>query len=198
MNNHHNVKLPLFLHNFLLASFTFESNIATSYSGRDYVKNNSNHPIHSFVIKEAKLSSAQFEEFYAFFNARKGSLYSFALKDYGDFKVIDQILSTEIGTKKFKLFKTYSDDEASHIRDISLVLPDTIYLKKNGEDCDFEFLSETSEIEIEQALEEGDVLSVSFEFDIRVRFITNKIEYSYCSDGSIQLCDIILREVLDV
>jgi uncharacterized protein (TIGR02217 family) len=199
MRNHHDVRLPFFLYPFLLSSFSFESHLITSYSCRDFIKNNRDFPVHTYKITAARINTSQFEEFYAFFNARCGSLYSFCLKDFGDYAVVDQLLAQGAAEGvKFKLFKKYEDSKNPSYRHLSLIIPESIKLKKNYADIEFRYLRDSYEVEIAEALRADDRLQVSFKFDVKVRFITNKIEYTYCSDGSILLNDIIIREVIDV
>ena len=68
----------------------------------------------------------------------------------------------------------------------------------NGEVVRYIFDETIGEVELLDHLEIGENLTASFEFDVRVRFLTNKIEYSHCNDGSVLLSNIIIKEVVDV
>ncbi len=58
----------------------------------------------------------------------------------------------------------------------------------------FDFIGER--VVLRSALAPAEQLIINFEFDVKVRFISSKIEYSYCNDGSILLNDIIMREII--
>lgn len=199
MRNHHHIRMPEFVSSFLLCSYSYESNLVTSAAGRDFVKNNCDFPRRLYQIAGARISQKQFNEFTTFYNARKGSLYSFRLRDYSDYSVAEQrVFTYEPDIKKFKLFKLYDDSINPYIRYISLIIPDSLNLTANGEVVRYIFDETIGEVELLDHLEIGENLTASFEFDVRVRFLTNKIEYSHCNDGSVLLSNIIIKEVVDV
>jgi len=195
--SHHNIRLPDFFIGFIYSSFSFESIISTSYSGREFIKNGREAPFHHYKIVSARINNQQFEEFYSFYNGMRGPLHSFRLKDMNDYRARDEILvADEDSISKFKLFKTYNDRGFIFHRNIDLPILDTISIIKNGEVEDFIF--EEGEVMLKRSLEPREDLVINFEFDVKVRFVTNKIEYSYCEDGSILLNDIIMKEICDV
>lgn len=81
---HHDVLLPSFLIPFMISNFAYDSIVHESYNGRLYVKNNREYPIQRYVIKAARISESELSEFYAFYNARKGSLFTFNLNNPAD------------------------------------------------------------------------------------------------------------------
>lgn len=192
---HHDIRLPDFFMGFIYSSFSFEPIISTSYSARDFAKNGSDIPVHSYRISSARINKHQFEEFYSFYNSRKGVIDSFRLKDMKDYIACNEILeASDEAITEFKLFKTYVDREVVYRRNIDLPVIEKISLKRSGEDVAFDFIGER--VVLRSALAPAEQLIINFEFDVKVRFISSKIEYSYCNDGSILLNDIIMREII--
>ncbi len=198
MKEHHEIRLPEFLSPFLSCSYGYDSTIITSISGRDSVRNNSSVPQRFYKISNARINSLQMEELVAFFTCRKGPLHSFRLKDYTDFFVADQfIFGYENQAEKFQLFKSYNDLINPYVRPIALPLIETVKLRSETREIPWSYDIETKEIILRDNLEMEQNLFASFEFDTKVRFITDKIEYSYCPDGSIALKEINIKEVFD-
>ena len=74
------------------------------------------------MLKDCFLSEDEFKIFNNFFKARRGSRFSFLLKDFADFTVIKQFIGLGDGVKKeFQLYKSYQDDEYPYIRKITRI-----------------------------------------------------------------------------
>lgn len=198
MIEHHDIILPESLSPFLSCSYGYDSTIVSSASGRDFVRNNCDFPKRFFKISNARVNSKQMDEIVAFFTSRKGALYSFRLKDHSDFSVSEQFIGISNGeAQRFKLFKSYNDMIMPSIRYISLPIIETIKLRSEYGKIRYEYDAWKGEIILLDILEPGQNIYISFEFDIKARFITDKIEYSLCADGSIALKEINIKEVID-
>nr|WP_269208703.1 DUF2460 domain-containing protein [Rickettsia australis] len=93
---------------------------AITKSGREARHLDCNYGCQKYLIKNAKLSSTEFEQFNSFFKARQGSNFAFRLRDYGDYKVTNGMIARGDGNlNKFQLRKIYSDAIAPYERVIT-------------------------------------------------------------------------------
>ncbi len=189
---YHNISLPAFLRPFLVTSFGYESISHTSYSGRHYIKNNSEYPIHQFTIKSPRLSKSELQEFYNFFNARKARLHSFKLKDpfdnYLERSHIALVLSERVegvpDVFKFEVYKQYGGDEDCYTKQIKCIDENDMQIYINGMQINASIDPETQLIAISYPPSASDYLEAQCSFYKIVRFETEKIEYPILQDGS--------------
>ncbi|MCB2136786.1 MAG: DUF2460 domain-containing protein [Rhodobacteraceae bacterium] len=131
----------------------------------------------------------------AFFEARQGQLYGFRWKDWADYKsglpsldvtFEDQLVGVGDGvTKSFPLLKSYESGGKSHVRTIAKPVAGTVRVGLQGDE-----LAESVHYSVDTAT--GLVTFVSppavderitagFEFDVPVRFDTDRIQVSVAS-----------------
>lgn len=135
------------------------------------------------------------EQLIAFFEARRGQIHGFRWKDWSDYKsgrasqavtAFDQIIGTGDGrTKVFQLVKTYRSGGAAYMRPIAKPVRGTVLV---GEDRDqkiagleFEIDDRTGMVTFDTAPAVGVAISAGFEFDVPVRFDTDRIQTSVAS-----------------
>jgi uncharacterized protein (TIGR02217 family) len=125
----------------------------------------------------------------AFFEARHGQLYGFRWKDWADFKscrpsetpgMLDQVIGTGDGLRKeFELCKTYVSAGHSYRRPIRKPVSGTVLVAVGGaalqEETALEVDHATGTIRLASAPAVGSVISAGFEFDVPVRFDTDRI-----------------------
>lgn len=131
----------------------------------------------------------------AFFEARQGQMYGFRWKDWADYKsslpsreVTDQ--DQEIGTGDevqtvFHLVKAYASGEQSYLRPIAKPVLGTVRISIAGdvalEGIDYSVDYATGIVTFTDPPDIGAVVRAGFEFDVPVRFDTDRIETSVAS-----------------
>ena len=135
------------------------------------------------------------EALIAFFEARRGQLYGFRWKDWADFKSCapsktprenDQVIATGDGeTRVFQLIKTYRSGDASYARPIKKPVPGTVVTAvqsvERREGVHFEVDTETGLVTFDEPPLQGAAITAGFEFDVPVRFDTDRINVSVSS-----------------
>lgn len=131
----------------------------------------------------------------AFFEARFGQLYAFRWKDWSDFRsckpsleisAFDQVLGLGDGIQtSFQLTKTYRSGEQAYVRPICKPVAGTLKVAigpdELEEGIDFTLDTVTGMINFETAPEIGVPVTTGFEFDVPVRFDTDRIQTSVAS-----------------
>lgn len=135
------------------------------------------------------------EALIAFFEARRGQMFGFRWKDWSDYKsgkasrvvsAFDQIIGAGDGkTVQFHLCKTYRSGAETYLRPIlkpvagSVVVAVDRDLKMEG--LEFSVDPTRGLITFETHPDTGVVISAGFEFDVAVRFDTDRIQTSVAS-----------------
>lgn len=128
----------------------------------------------------------------AFFEERRGRLYGFRWKDRADFKSCapgvavtaeDQVIGTGDGeTTTFRLAKTYGSLHAPWRREIAKPVAGTVVVAVDGAAADgWSCDVTTGMVTFEVAPVEGAVVTAGFEFDVPVRFDTDRLEVNLTS-----------------
>ncbi len=135
------------------------------------------------------------ETLVAFFEARRGQLFGFRWKDWADFKsglpsqeaaYQDQLIAVGDGeTTAFQLVKTYRSGDFTYTRPVQKPVAGTVKLGLHGdalvETVHYEVDSMTGIVTLQTAPAEGAELTAGFEFDVPVRFDTDRIATSVAS-----------------
>lgn len=135
------------------------------------------------------------EQVLAFFEARRGQLHGFRWKDWADWRSavpsqaltpFDQRLGTGDGvTRVFPLVKAYRSGEATYLRPIAKPVPGTVLVALGGDP-----VVEGDELTVDVAAgriifatapDIGAEITAGFEFDVPVRFDTDRIHVSMAS-----------------
>lgn len=144
-----------------------------------------------------------------FFEARRGQMYGFRWKDWADFKSCkpsqeiasgDQVIGSGDGVATvFQLIKTYQSGSAAYARPIAKPVTGTVVVRVGAseqvEGDDFTVDPETGVIVFAQAPAEGVEITAGFEFDVPVRFDTDRI---HCSVASFQAGEVPSVPVVEV
>ncbi len=132
------------------------------------------------------------ERLIAFFEARGGQLHAFRWKDWADYKSCtasqevgfeDQLIGTGDGhTVTFQLVKTYRSGEFSYVRPILKPVAGTVVAGIQGhhqaEKAAFTVDAVQGTVTFLVAPGMGAVVTAGFEFDVPVRFDTDRIQVS--------------------
>jgi uncharacterized protein (TIGR02217 family) len=135
------------------------------------------------------------ERLIAFFEARQAQMYAFRWKDWADFRSCrpsgslapdDQVIARADGvTRVFQLIKTYRSGDQAYARPIAKPVLGTVTLAIEGtqlyEGVDFEVDLTTGVVSLTEAPTLGLEITAGFEFDVPVRFDTDRIATSVAS-----------------
>jgi len=135
------------------------------------------------------------ETLIAFFEARQGQLYGFRWKDWADFKSCvpsktvahdDQVVGRGDGSSvTFTLSKSYRSGAHEYTRPITKPVTGTVKVGLEGgalrEGVGFEVDEANGTITLADAPYEGAEVTAGFEFDVPVRFDTDRIQTSVAS-----------------
>lgn len=149
------------------------------------------------------------EALIAFFEARRGQLFGFRWKDWADFKSCpaskvvgpeDQLIGTGDGvTTVFPLLKTYVSGANSYIRPIAKPVAGSVVVAVGAdpkvESLEFGVDLVTGNVTFAVPPAQGARLTAGFEFDVPVRFDTDRIQTSV---ASFQAGDVPSVPVLEV
>lgn len=134
-------------------------------------------------------------ELIAFFEARRGQLYGFRWKDWSDYKsapssravtAFDQVLATGDGSQTvFELIKTYRSGAQSYVRPIAKPVKGSVKIAVDRDEkvagLEYDLDTRTGLVTFETAPPRGAVIHAGFEFDVPVRFDTDRIQTSVAS-----------------
>jgi len=135
------------------------------------------------------------EALIAFFEARQGQLYGFRWKDWSDYRSCrasaevgfdDQVIATGDGVSdEWQLAKRYRSGEQSYLRPVTKPVAGTVRLGVGGdalqEGLHYEVDTTTGRITFAEAPAAGAEITAGFEFDVPVRFDTDRIQVSVAS-----------------
>lgn len=135
------------------------------------------------------------EKLVAFFEARSGEMFAFRWKDWTDYKSClvgvdlafdDQLIGVGDGeTNVFALSKTYRSGDQSYQRPIIKPVLGSVLVGVSGdpmtEGVDWTVDTARGEITFENAPDAGVGVTAGFEFDVPVRFNTDRIQTSVAS-----------------
>lgn len=135
------------------------------------------------------------EALIAFYEARQGQLFGFRWKDWSDFKsclpskvpsAVDQNIGLGDGVRlTFSLVKTYQSGEQSYTRPIVKPVLGTVLVAIDGDPkvdtLEFSVDTTTGVISFPTPPDPGVRITAGFEFDVPVRFDTDRIQTSVAS-----------------
>lgn len=149
------------------------------------------------------------ETLIAFFEARFGQLFAFRWKDWSDYRsakpsqdvsAFDQVLGNGDGEKiEFPLMKTYQSGAYNYSRPIGKPVDGSVRVGVEGAelnvgvDCSVD--TSNGLITFEQAPPSGSEVTAGFEFDVPVRFDTDRIQTSIASFKAGEVPNVPIVEV---
>lgn len=145
----------------------------------------------------------------AFFEARAGQLHGFRWKDWSDHKSClpsrapafdDQVIARADGVQKtFQLTKTYSSGPGRYVRPITKPVRGSVRAGFGGNEMvpgtHYTVNHATGTIGFADAPEPGAEITAGYEFDVPVRFDTDRIAVSVASFQAGEMPDIPVIEV---
>lgn len=143
-------------------------------------------------------TQSQLNTLIGFFRARKGRADGFRFKDWTDFSATAQNIGTGDGsTTQFQLVKTYTSGSVTETRIITKPVSGSISIYKAGvlQSSGYSVSTTTGILTFNTAPANGVAITASFEFDVPVRFDTDRLSASLESYGIGSINDIPLVEV---
>jgi uncharacterized protein (TIGR02217 family) len=143
----------------------------------------------------------------AFFEARNGRMHGFRWKDWGDWKSslpsspttpIDQALGSGDGTTRtFQLVKRYESGAQVWVRRIGKPVAGTVRVARAGVDATSGWSADatTGVVTFAAAPAAGVLVTAGFEFDVPVRFDTDRLDVTWDLDRLGSIASIPLVEV---
>ncbi len=144
-------------------------------------------------------TQTQLDTLIAFFRARKGNADGFRFKDWTDYKASGQLVGTGNGSNKvFQLVKGYSSGTSAEVRTISKPVAGTCKMYVGGvlqSVGAYALALDTGVVTFVAAPANGAAVTADFEFDVPVRFDTDRLAASIDAYGSHSWNDIPLVEL---
>ncbi|MBM2322350.1 MULTISPECIES: DUF2460 domain-containing protein [Marivita] len=145
----------------------------------------------------------------AFFEARRGQMYGFRWKDWADFKsckpsaqvtATDQVIGTGDGvTTEFGLSKAYVSGGAVYARPVAKPVAGSVLVAVDGmaleEGTDFSVDVMTGVVSFFTSPSAGVSVTAGFEFDVPVRFDTDRIQTSAATFQAGEVPDVPVVEL---
>lgn len=154
----------------------------------------------SYGIQYMDEDSAPFtmREIYNFFLLRQGRAFGFRFKDWFDFEMARQSIGTGDGSDPtWQIFKRYTDSAATYDRNITRPVTTTVNVWVNNvlrtEGVHYTVNYETGIITFSSIPSVGENIEVECEFDVPVRFDTDKFTMTWetFQAGAVQPLEIV-------
>ena len=143
-------------------------------------------------------TQTQLDELIAFFRARKGRANGFRFKDWTDYQATGQAIGTGDGaTTVFQLVKSYSSGGITETRTITKPVSGTvsIYLDSVLQASGVTVDTTNGQITFTTAPSADVIITADFEYDVPVRFDTDRLSASLDDYGVMSWNDIPLVEI---
>ncbi len=144
-------------------------------------------------------TQAQLDMLIAFFRARKGRADGFRFKDWTDFQATAQAIGTGNGVATaFQLRKDYNNGSVTESRTITKPVTGTLSVYVDGvlqSGGSYSVNTTTGLVTLSSAPANGTAITATFEFDVPVRFDTDRLSVTLDTYGSHSWQDIPLVEV---
>lgn len=151
-----------------------------------------------YNVAQGVKTRTQLEALIAFFRARKGRAIGFRFKDWTDHQATAQIIGSGDGVNaQFQLIKHYTSGGTQEYRAITKPVNGTVCIYKDG-------VLQTSGVTVNHTTglvvfatppAEGTTITADFEFDVPVRFDTDRLAATLDAYGAHSWLDIPLIEV---
>lgn len=143
-------------------------------------------------------TKAQLNALIAFFRARKGRAHGFRFKDWSDFEAAGQLLGEGTGSNNdFQLVKHYVSGSATDVRTITKPVAGTVKIYLNSVQQLSGWAVDTATGMVNFTTAPGNTVQVhaDYEFDVPVRFDTDRLSTVLESYGIFSALDIPLVEL---
>ncbi|WP_274424859.1 DUF2460 domain-containing protein [Chelativorans sp. YIM 93263] len=212
MNSFHDVRFPLGVSFGATGGPERLNEIVQLTSGKEKRNARTAHSRRRYDAGTGVRSLDDLYEVLAFFEARRGSLHGFRFRDPFDMKscpphkeptAFDQVIGTGDGVRdRFALLKIYGEGEDVYRRFIAKPAAGSVLVTVAGVpmqiSADYTIDAETGEVIFAESAvpQAGEAVTAGFEFDVPVRFDTERLSASVTAFKAGQIPSIPLVEVL--
>lgn len=176
----------------------YSTDVVATFSGHEQRNVNWQQARARYNVAHGVKTQAQLNELLAFFRARKGRAYGFRFKDWSDYRAQNVLLGLADGVKTaFPLVKTYASGSVEEVRRIHKPVAGTVamyvdsVLQSGGITVDVA----TGVVQFDAPPAEGAMVSADFDFDVPVRFDTDRLSVRLDDYGVYSWADIPLAEI---
>ncbi len=176
----------------------YSTDIVMTYGGHEQRNINWSQARARFNVAHGVKTKAQLDTLITFFRARKGRAIGFRFKDWTDYKASAQVLGTGNGTlTQFQLVKKYQSGATEELRTITKPVNGTvkIYFNSALQNTGYTVNYTTGLVIFNTAPASGVVVTADYEFDVPVRFDTDRLSATLDAYGVHSWLDIPLIEV---
>jgi uncharacterized protein (TIGR02217 family) len=174
------------------------TDVIVLYSGHEQRNLNWEAARARYNVAHGVKTQAQLATLIAFFRARKGKAYGFRFKDWTDYQATGQPVGTGDGTTAvFQLSKTYESGPAGETRVIQKPVAGTvtIYVNAAAQTGGVSVDATTGQVTFTAPPASGAAITADFEFDVPVRFDTDRLSASLDHYESYSWADVPLVEI---
>ena len=208
----HDVSLPVGLQYGSIAGAGFSTQIIETASGHEHRVTRTSQSRHRFTLRKELQSQDEATALKAFALGRRGSLYSFRLKDWSDYTTAADGISAPTSTDQplaigdgsagtWPLTKTYdSTGDAPYGRGLTLPVTGTVVAAVNGVATTSFTINGDGDLTLATPAPNGHPVSFGCEFDVPVRFSKGLDDWAQMSADAYQTWsfpDMGCIEVLD-
>ncbi|MFW0776987.1 MAG: DUF2460 domain-containing protein [Rickettsiales bacterium] len=177
----------------------YSTDIVITRSGHEQRNSNWAEARARYDVAHGVKSQAQLDTLIAFFRARKGRADGFRFKDWTDFSATAQVIGTgDDMQSQFQLVKTYENGSVIESRTISKPVDGTVKIYLDGvlvDEANYSVNILNGLITFVAAPADGVVITADFEFDVPVRFDTDRLSASLDAYGSNSWSNIPIVEI---
>jgi uncharacterized protein (TIGR02217 family) len=156
----------------------YATDIVVSQSGHEQRNINWVEARARYDVAHGVKSKTQLSTLIAFFRARKGRAYGFRFKDWSDYSAVGQLIALGDGAQNnFQLIKNYISDGITETRNITKPVNGTVKIYMDGAEqttgISIDYV--TGQVTFVIAPVADSAISADFEFDVPVRFDTDRL-----------------------
>lgn len=184
----------------------FNTAILTQSDGQEQRRALWSQPLLVAQLGEKRVTQSELDTLIAFHNETKGSFKGFRLRDWSDYKAVNQAIGTGDGSvQSWQMVKTYSLSSATVTRPITKPILSGCTVAVDGTPVDpwpggtptggaGWSLDTTAGILYTQVT---GAITATFEFDVPVRFEQDKIDFTFDARGLFTLAQLTCTEIRD-
>jgi uncharacterized protein (TIGR02217 family) len=177
----------------------YSTDIVITHGGHEQRNINWSQARARYNVAHGVKTQNQLDALIAFFRARKGRADGFRFKDWSDYKAVAQLIGTGNGSNKiFQLVKIYSSGGVIETRTITKPVSGSVNIYIGGvlqAGAAYTLDPATGEITFVTAPANDALITADFEFDVPVRFDTDRLSATLDSYGVNSWNDIPLVEI---
>lgn len=181
-------------------TINFNTDVNTAKNLNEQRVKLTNYSYNTYEINCDNLTSKKLEKIVSFFNIVNGRYFSFRFKDWLDYKAINQFIGIYLDANEFQLIKNYAIDSSSdkvYTRIITKPVENTVKIYVNNNEInDFTVNYTNGIVTIKSSLNQDDIITASFEFDVHARFFSDSLTIKNKTKNISTIDELKLVEIL--